>query len=353
MIRPDYAGGSIVNLMRTLGDACGARQPLPYAPLRNLKVSLLGTARNIVLLVIDGLGYDYLLRHGAGGALHRHLHSRLTSVFPSTTASAVTDIPERARAPAACALTGWHMYFSELGCHVAVLPLSPRGAGLPDALPPAPCRSSCSAMRPSSTCGTGGAAPPSPSPAIHRRLGLHPYHLPRRSAATRPDGIVRLCLKQDCAKINCAGLPLRLYYAELDTLANIHGVGSEPARRAVRPASTRPSGIFSLPSRYRHRRPRLRRPCGFIGFSRLSADRTGATPGTLAATLARPLCGERCGLRLLLLGALLLKPACRLCAGTSGECADLFSGSELTGARLVRPGARPIRAAARTAITCC
>ena len=44
MIFPDYEGGSLVNLMRSLGDACGARAPLPYAPLRDTKVSLRDTA---------------------------------------------------------------------------------------------------------------------------------------------------------------------------------------------------------------------------------------------------------------------------------------------------------------------
>ena len=134
MILPDFQGGSIVNLMRTLGDASGAQTPLPYAPLRDLKVSLLDTAHNIVLLVIDGLGYNYLQRNGIGGTLHRHLHSRLTSVFPSTTASAVTAFLS-GLAPQQHALTGWHMYFSELDAIAAVLPLKPRGAGEFDAPP--------------------------------------------------------------------------------------------------------------------------------------------------------------------------------------------------------------------------
>jgi hypothetical protein len=133
VILPDYAGGSIVNLMRSLGDACGA-PPLPYAPLREEKVSLRGTGRHIVLLLVDGLGYNYLRRHGAGGHLLRHLAARLTSVFPSTTASAVTTFMS-GLAPQQHALTGWHMYFSELDAIAAVLPLTPRGTGVFDAPP--------------------------------------------------------------------------------------------------------------------------------------------------------------------------------------------------------------------------
>jgi hypothetical protein len=126
MIQPDYQGGSIVNLMRSLADACGAA-PLPYEPLRGLDVAAFGS-RHIVLLVLDGLGYNHLQRAARGGFLQRHHHSRLTSVFPSTTASAVTTFLT-GLAPQQHALTGWHMYFSELDAIAAVLPLTPRGAG--------------------------------------------------------------------------------------------------------------------------------------------------------------------------------------------------------------------------------
>ena len=133
MIQPDYRGGGIVNLMRSIADACGA-PPLSYAPLRGLDGAALAGSRNIVLLVIDGLGFNYLLKNGKGGALHARLHSRLTSVFPSTTASAVTTFLT-GLAPQQHALTGWHMYFSELDSIAAVLPITPRGEGKYDAAP--------------------------------------------------------------------------------------------------------------------------------------------------------------------------------------------------------------------------
>ncbi|MCZ7653847.1 MAG: hypothetical protein M5R42_05510 [Rhodocyclaceae bacterium] len=68
------------------------------------------------------------------------------------------------------------MYFPELDAIAAVAPLRPRGAGLRSMRCPAPCRSSCSAMRPSSS---SRAAPPS-SHRNHRRLGLQ--SLPLRAA---------------------------------------------------------------------------------------------------------------------------------------------------------------------------
>ena len=82
---PDYHGGSIVNLLRSIERALDARPcdaAAAYPELHALPAQALAGARNIVLLVIDGLGYDYLNGAGAGSALQRHLKARLTSVFP-------------------------------------------------------------------------------------------------------------------------------------------------------------------------------------------------------------------------------------------------------------------------------
>lgn len=132
-VLPDYAGGSILNLMRSVAEACGATG-LPYEPARQLEPAELADAANIVLLVIDGLGLDYLQRNGKDGALLGHLRGSLTSVFPSTTASAITTFLT-GLAPQQHGLTGWHMYFAEVDRIVAVLPLTPRG-GTPFDFPP-------------------------------------------------------------------------------------------------------------------------------------------------------------------------------------------------------------------------
>lgn len=130
MVRPDYQGGGIANLMVSVIEAAGGAAPAPYAPLHGLDTSAWGTSRTVLLLVIDGLGYEYLLRRAAGGELARHLKARLTSVFPSTTASAITTFLT-GLAPQQHGLTGWFMYFRELGSVVSVLPFTTRGGGAP------------------------------------------------------------------------------------------------------------------------------------------------------------------------------------------------------------------------------
>jgi predicted AlkP superfamily pyrophosphatase or phosphodiesterase len=130
---PDYAGGSIVNLMQSIATACGGRYR-QYPQLATATAASLARARHIVLLLIDGLGLRTLARHAAVSPhLQRHLLGSMTSVFPSTTASAVTTVMT-GLAPAQHGLTGWHMYMAEINETLAVLPLTPR-LGLPSLLP--------------------------------------------------------------------------------------------------------------------------------------------------------------------------------------------------------------------------
>ncbi len=130
---PDYHGGSIVNLMRSIERALDARPcaaAAAYPELDALPAAALAGARNIVLLIIDGLGYDYLGSAGADSALARHLKARLTSVFPSTTATAVTSFLTGV-GPQQHALTGWHAWLRELGSVTATLRFRPRYGGDP------------------------------------------------------------------------------------------------------------------------------------------------------------------------------------------------------------------------------
>jgi hypothetical protein len=127
-MRPDYSGGSLVNLMASIVAARGGKAL--HSPLRNLRTEELRAARNLVLLIVDGLGDNYLLRRGAGGELARRRRASLTSVFPSTTASAITT-SYTACTPLEHGLTGWFTYFGEAGCVSAALPFRSRGDHLP------------------------------------------------------------------------------------------------------------------------------------------------------------------------------------------------------------------------------
>jgi hypothetical protein len=95
---------------------------LPKAQLRE--------ARHVVLLVVDGMGALQLATHAPDGALAGGRVADLTSVFPSTTASAVSTYLT-GDAPLAHGLTGWHMWFRELDAVAAPLPFKTRGNHVP------------------------------------------------------------------------------------------------------------------------------------------------------------------------------------------------------------------------------
>ncbi|MBT3039575.1 MAG: alkaline phosphatase family protein [Candidatus Thiodiazotropha endolucinida] len=125
---PDYNGGSIVNLMASLQRAMGGDRH-SYPPLDLLASLPLGSYRKILLWVVDGLGFNYLRAHPEAETLNAHLKGSITSVFPPTTATAVTTFLT-GDAPQQHGLTGWHVYFRELGAVLAVLPGRPRYGGV-------------------------------------------------------------------------------------------------------------------------------------------------------------------------------------------------------------------------------
>lgn len=85
-----------------------------------------GEQRTRVFLLIDGLGDHFLQRFGANSALAAHRRGRITSVFPSTTAAAVTTTMT-GLSPAQHGLTGWFIRDKRFGGLIAPLPLVRRG----------------------------------------------------------------------------------------------------------------------------------------------------------------------------------------------------------------------------------
>ena len=121
---PDYQGASIVNLMSSLGEHFGISNA--YAPSSILPQKTLSSPDNIVLLVIDGMGYEYLTSHGKGSTFMKYLRGRMTSVFPTTTAAAMTSFYS-AMAPLNHGIPAWFTYLREFGVVSTILPIVIRG----------------------------------------------------------------------------------------------------------------------------------------------------------------------------------------------------------------------------------
>lgn len=128
MIKPDYQGGSLVNLMRSLGAAFGAAGDESCPPLAGLDIRTLSAARHILLVVIDGLGENILCRF-PDSALARAERRVISSVFPTTTASAITSLLT-ARAPRRHGVTGWYQWLREAGVVSTILPFVTRAGGV-------------------------------------------------------------------------------------------------------------------------------------------------------------------------------------------------------------------------------
>lgn len=78
-----------------------------YSELRELSSNDLKKYDNIVTLVIDGLGYNYVNK-AKGNLIKENIISKITSVFPTTTAACITSFAT-GLAPLNHGITGWFM----------------------------------------------------------------------------------------------------------------------------------------------------------------------------------------------------------------------------------------------------
>jgi predicted AlkP superfamily pyrophosphatase or phosphodiesterase len=123
MVYPNYQSGSIVNLVSSILSYYHIESD--YAPLPNF---VLPKHKRLVFMVIDGMGLDFLERHGKDSLFYKLMKQHLTSVFPSTTSAALTSLMTGV-APLQHALTGWFIYFKELATAGITLPFVPRFVG--------------------------------------------------------------------------------------------------------------------------------------------------------------------------------------------------------------------------------
>ncbi len=122
---PDYKGGSIVNLMSSIAKAFKSEHS--YKELKLLPSKSLKKSKNIVLLVIDGMGYEYIKNITE---LKPYILGSITSVFPPTTTSAISTFMT-GNAPMQHALTGWTINFKEIGTIGNIFRFAPKYQGLP------------------------------------------------------------------------------------------------------------------------------------------------------------------------------------------------------------------------------
>ncbi|MGC3964512.1 MAG: alkaline phosphatase family protein [Rhodocyclaceae bacterium] len=136
IVLPDYHGSGLFNLAVSVARVCGADTPSDYADLslpNALRASdTWGRYDSVVLFLVDGLGDEFLSRHrDVAPNLWRDRATRLTSVFPSTTATAITTLMT-AKPASQHGLLGWFVREHGSGRLVAPLPMRYRNDGAVD-----------------------------------------------------------------------------------------------------------------------------------------------------------------------------------------------------------------------------
>lgn len=125
LVRP-RSGPDLVDLVGAVASLCGAGEA-PSAAAATLAARL-GRRDHYVMVLVDGLGDELLARAPAGGIFRRCRADRLVSVFPSTTAAALSSIGTGAY-PSEHGIPGWFVWLEEHGVTATVLPFTERFSG--------------------------------------------------------------------------------------------------------------------------------------------------------------------------------------------------------------------------------
>lgn len=113
-----YDGLSIANLANSVLEAFGLK---PRGEPLSLVLKLRERA---ALVVLDGLGYNELARSAGDLASRFSLFARITSVFPTTTATALTSL-STGLTPCQHGVVAWSFFLKQVGAVVDALHMSP------------------------------------------------------------------------------------------------------------------------------------------------------------------------------------------------------------------------------------
>ncbi|MDD2487705.1 MAG: alkaline phosphatase family protein [Candidatus Gracilibacteria bacterium] len=116
---PNYDGSNTVNLISSIQGFCGVEQT--YKELDFLKSEELEKYDNVVLFLVDALGYNWLREFGSESFLYKNMLCDMTSVYPSTTATSVTTFVT-GKTASEHAVMGWNMFIKKAGCIIQLLP---------------------------------------------------------------------------------------------------------------------------------------------------------------------------------------------------------------------------------------
>ena len=115
---------STVHLSRALAQLCETPK-IPEDEQAAALAAAIGPARQLLFVLVDGLGCNLLETLPADAFLRRHEQIELRAVFPSTTATSLTTLATAAW-PGQHAIPGWFTHLPERGITATILPFVER-----------------------------------------------------------------------------------------------------------------------------------------------------------------------------------------------------------------------------------
>ena len=228
LLRPSPDSPNVVDLARALASLAEVDE-IQDTPGSAAIAEMVGHPDHLVFVLADGLGINLLKRLPENAFLPSHLAAQLRTVFPSTTAVALTSMAT-GEWPSAHAITGWWTLLPEIESVVAILQFVTR----PD-------------RRPLADLGVK-ADQAFPLPSIMRSmrrdtLALFPNQIAHSVYSTYASGERPRCgyrsLRQAVdivvERIRAADRPTYtyLYTSLIDGLAHAHGIEGPEVRAAI------------------------------------------------------------------------------------------------------------------------
>ena len=118
ILKPDY-NHSILNLITSILKYYGVKTH--HSTLPEIDSLLEKKYKNIVLVILDGMGKNVLEKASPDGLFSNHKISTITSVYPCTTTAALTTYYS-GKAPIETGWLAWSQYFKEYGRAIDMLP---------------------------------------------------------------------------------------------------------------------------------------------------------------------------------------------------------------------------------------
>ncbi len=107
LIRPSADALNLVDFARAAASLAGSRDVMMTAGSRRI-ADLIGPSQHLVLVLADGFGMNLLEAMDSDSFMPHHLATELQTVFPSTTAAALTSLAT-AEWPIKHAVLGWFL----------------------------------------------------------------------------------------------------------------------------------------------------------------------------------------------------------------------------------------------------